>query len=129
MSLYVRSAPLRTKILYVNVGSEADVVGQIPAWVIRVIVDYDVIGSPIPIGTVAEVIGSYAEVESAKPEAARAATADAPDMSGTDFAGEVSVLPGMVEMIMSIIAPGAMADPLSIGVNVRSLGMTGLVFE
>ena len=40
----------RTKILNMNIGSEACVVGEIPPRVIWIFIDDDVVASPIPIG-------------------------------------------------------------------------------
>ena len=120
---------LCAEVLNVDVGAETDVVGEVPADVIRVVVEDDVIGAPIPIRAVTKVIGSYAEKESAEPEAIRTASAKTPDVSATDFAGEVTVRPGMVKVIVGIVASRAMADPLVIGVDVRCIWVVRRVAE
>ncbi len=50
-------------------------------------------------------------------------------MAGTDFTGEVSMLPRVIEVIVRIVRARVMADPLVIGMNVGCLGMSRLVFE
>lgn len=71
----MRCEVLCAEVLDVNVGAEARVVGEVPADVIGIVVDHDVIRSPVPVAAVVEVVGRYAEVESAKPETTRAAAA------------------------------------------------------
>jgi hypothetical protein len=40
-----------------------------------------------------------------------------------EAAGEVPMLPGMIKVIVRIIRAGIVADPLIVGVDVRSVGM------
>jgi hypothetical protein len=47
-----------SKILHVDISSEPDVVGEIPAHVIRIVIDYDLIATLIPVSGVAIVIRS-----------------------------------------------------------------------
>jgi hypothetical protein len=120
---------LLAKILHVDVGSEADVIGEVPAFVVRVVIDYDLIGVPIPATGVAVIVGRDAPEESVKPEALGTSSSEMPNMSAADSPVEASVFPGTVEMIVSIVAPGVMPDPAIIRVYVRSLGMSWLVAE
>jgi hypothetical protein len=78
----------------VDVGSEADVVGEVPAGVVGIVVDDDVVGVPEPSVRVGEVPGGYAEVEAAEPEAGWTSSAETPDVGGAEAAGEVAVLVG-----------------------------------
>jgi hypothetical protein len=48
-------------------------------------------------------------------------------MSAPEPAGEVAVFPGMVEVVVRIVTAGGMADPLVVGVDVRSFRMAFLV--
>jgi hypothetical protein len=50
-------------------------------------------------------------------------------MTATDTAGEAPMLPRMIQMVMRVVAAGIMAHPLSIGMYVRSFGMSCLVVE
>jgi len=52
-----------------------------------------------------------------------------PTMLRPEAAGEVSVLPGMIETIVGIIAASVVSHPFAIGVNVRGIGMTRLIAE
>lgn len=115
------------EILDVAVGAEADVIDQVPAVVIGIVVDYDLVGGPIPVVTKAVVKGCHAEVEAAEPEAFAVAAFDVPLMAAADAACEAAMLPGMIEVIVRIIAPGIVADPLIVGVNVRGLGVSFFV--
>ena len=117
--------PLRAEVLHVDVGSQANVVGKVPANVIRIIVEDDLIGGPIPVAAVADVIGRYAEVESAEPEAARTASAETPDVSAANLTGKVSVLPGMVEMIVRIVRPVSWPTHWSLACTCGASGWPG----
>ena len=117
---------LVTEVFDVDVGSQADVVGQIPAVVIRVCVDYDVVGIPVPIIAVGEVEGRDAPVEIVEPEAIRSTAGKMPDVAAAEAPGEVSVLKRAIEMVVDVAAAGVMANPL-VAVNVWNVGMASLV--
>lgn len=110
-----------------HVGAESRVVGEVPAFVIRIVVDNDVIVVPIPIINVAEIEGSYAEVISAEPEAVGPATTQAPHVTRSDSALEAAMLPGAVEVEPGIAAAIGVANPLVILVNVRSFRVRGFI--
>jgi hypothetical protein len=116
------------EILNVHVGSEAYVVGEIPARVVRIFVDDDLVGVPEPTIDIGQVVGGYAEVEAAKPEAGWAAAAQTPNMRRTKAGGEVPMLPGMVEMIVGIGGTGIVAYPV-VFIDVWGVGMAGVVYE
>src|SRR5689334_8867714 len=110
------------EIFDVAIGAEANVVGEIPAIVVGIVVDHDLVAVPIPIVAVGIVIGCDAEIEAAEPEALAIAAGDAPDVATANAAGEAAMLPGMIEMIVGIITARVVADPLVLVVNVRSVG-------
>ena len=60
---------LAPQVLHVDVGAQSDVVGEIPARVVGIVIDDDVVAVPIPVVDVSQVKRSNAEVEAAKPEA------------------------------------------------------------
>lgn len=105
------------------IGAKANVVGEIPAIVVGIVVDHNLVAVPIPIVAVGIVIGCDAEIEAAEPEAFAIAAGDPPDVATANAAGETAMLPDTIEMIVGIIAAGFVADPLVIVVNVRSVGM------
>jgi len=94
---------------------------------VGVVVDYDLVTIPQPVVAKSNIVGSNAEVKTAKPEARRAAAFNPVDMAAANSTGEVSMFPGMVEMVVSIIRAAVMANPFSVGVNVGSFGMACLI--
>jgi len=48
-------------------------------------------------------------------------------MASTEATCEATVLPGMIEVVVRIVAPGVVADPLAVGMDVRCVGVPGLV--
>src|SRR5579863_7875219 len=112
-----------------DVGAEPDVVGKVPAIVVGVFVNNDVVAIPEPVVAVGEVECADAEVETAEPEAAGSTAAEMPDMTAAEASREVAVFPGMVQMHAGIVASGIVADPLAVGGDVRSVGVSGFVVE
>jgi len=112
---------LLSEILNVNVGAEAGVVGKVPAGVVGVVINDDVVGVPEPAVGVVEVIGGDAEVEAIEEEAAAVSAAETVDIAGAEVAGEVSVGPGLVEVVVVLAA--VVPDPLAVVVNVGGIGM------
>src|SRR5260370_40336153 len=117
------------EILDVDVGAESGVVGQVPAVVVGIVVDDDGIAVPIPVIGVVVIVGSYAEVEAAEPEALAVSSAKGIDVTAAKAAGEAAVFPGMIEVIVRVAATGIMADPSAIVVNVRRIRMIGPIAE
>jgi hypothetical protein len=115
--------------LDVDVGAEPGVVGQVPAVVIGIGVDDDVIAVPQPVTDVIVVVGRYAEVKAIEKEAIAVASAQVVDVSAANAAGEAAVLPRMIEMVVGIVAAGIVTYPLIIVVDVRSFGVVRLVAE
>lgn len=112
-----------------DVGAEANVVGKVPAVVIGVFVDDDIVAIPEPVIAEADVVGSDAKVEAAEPETIGAAPAKVPDVPAPETAGEVPMFPGMVEMIVNVVTAGIVANPFAVGVNVRRVGMASPVVK
>ncbi len=115
------------EIFDVAVGAEADVVGEVPAVVIGIFEDGDLVIGPIPIVAEAVVRRSDAEIEAAEPEARSIAAADAPNVAAAEAAGEAAMLPGMIEVIVGIIAASVVANPFAVGMDVRSFRMANPV--
>ncbi len=118
-----------SKILDVDVGTKPDVISQVPAIVVGVFVDHDIVAIPEPVAAVADVEVGDGEAKTAKPEQARSSAAQMPHMPAAEAAGEASMLPGMIEVIVNVIPAGIVADPLAVGMNVGSIGMPHLVVE
>jgi len=120
---------LWSEVLHVNVSSQSRVVGQIPAVVVGVFVDHDLVAVPEPVSGQGQVKRGHAERPTVKPETAGAASANAPYVAAAESAGEMAVLPGMIKMEAGIIAPGVMPDPGAVVVDMRGLGMAFLVMK
>jgi len=50
-------------------------------------------------------------------------------MTAAEAAGKAAVFPGMVNVIVGIIATGIVADPLVVAMDVRGFRMIGLITE
>src|ERR1700736_1963229 len=97
---------------------------------VGIVIDHDVVSTPVPTAAITNIVGGNREEEAADAEALWATSPKSPNMAPTDGSGKMSVLPRPVDVIVRIGAAGVMPDPLVIlGVNVRSLGMPGLVSE
>ena len=115
------------EILDMDVSAEADVVGEVPAVMVWVVVNYELVGAPVPAVAETVVSGGHVEIETTEPEALAVATFDAKYVALADASGEAAMLPGMLKVIVGIIAAGIVAYPFVVGVNVRSFGVAGSV--
>jgi hypothetical protein len=107
----------------VDVGAQSRVVGEIPAFVVGVIVDHDIVAIPIPVIAIGQVKRGDAEVETAKPESAGIAAFDAPPVSTAEATVEAAMFPRMLKVEACVFAPGIVPDPFAVAVDVRSFGM------
>src|ERR1700739_3911010 len=114
---------------YVYIGSQPHVVSQVPAVVVGILVDDDVVAIPPPVVAEADVIRRNAEVETAKPKAIRAASLQVPGMPATEAAPKAAMLPGVIKVIVAIIVAGVVTDPLAIGMNMGRVRMSLVVVE
>ena len=111
-----------------DIGAEAGVIREVPAWVIGIVVQHDVIAVPQPIVGVVVVVRRDAPEITSEPETVAASAFDAINVIAANFAAEVSVFPNVVLVVTSIVAASVMADPLIVlSMNVRSFGMAWLV--
>ena len=95
-----------------DVGAEADVVGEVPADVVGVFVNDDLIGIPKPAVAEADVKRrDTLKFKPAEPEPARTAAPQMPDVAFAEAAGKVAVLPRMIEMVVNIVLARIMAYP------------------
>jgi len=108
----------------VNVGAQADIVGEIPAVVVGIVVDDDVVSVPIPVAAVRSIKRCDSEVVTSEPEAVGASTNDAPDVVAPEATLITSVFPGMIEVETFVIPAPIMAHPFAVTMDVRGLGMT-----
>jgi hypothetical protein len=114
-------------VLDVDVRSKPDVISQVPAVVVGVLVNRDIVAIPEPVVAEADVEIGNGEAKTTEPEQARASAAQMPHMAAAEAAGEASMFPGMIEMIVSIIPARFVANPFAVGMNVGSVGMPRFV--
>jgi len=110
-----------------HIRPKPHVIGQVPAGVVRILVENDVVGAPQPSIAKWVIVGRDAEVETAKPKPRRTASAQVPYMLGPKAAVEMSMLPRMVEMVVWVVRPGVMTDPLAASIDVGRVGVSRLV--
>ena len=96
---------------------------------IGVFVDDDVVVIPKPVVAESDVIRGDAEVEATEPETVWPSATEMPDVATAEAAGEAPVLPGIVDVVVRIVAAGVMADPFAVGVYVRGVGVPGAIVE
>jgi hypothetical protein len=111
----------------VNVNPQPHVIGEVPAEVVWIVINHDLVRIPEPVITKAVLVWGNAKVEAAKPEALPVPSYKPKDMAGTEPSREVPVLPRMIEMVVRIITAGVMPDPLIVRIDVRGVRVPGLV--
>ena len=100
---------------------------------IGILVNHDLVGIPQPVTAIAQVERRDAEVETSEPESRRASPGQVPDVMRTESAGEMAVLPGMIQVVVRIAAAAIVPDPLAVRMNVGSIRMAvfirkGMIF-
>jgi len=124
-SEFRNSGSLLPEIVHVGVGPQPGVVREIPADVVRIVVDRDVIAVPEPVVDIGELPRRDAEEEAVEKEAI---SVSSPEPEWTpEPARETPVLKGMIEVEASITPAGIVSDPPAIGVNVGRVGMPRFV--
>jgi hypothetical protein len=114
-----------SQILDVSVRPESRVVCKIPAWMIGVVIDHNLIASPAPVGDDVVVVWRDVPVEAIKPEPLPVTSLKPEDMLGSDTTGKTSVFPGSGNLVMRIAGTAFMAYPLIVlCMNVRRFRMT-----
>ena len=111
-----------------NVGTEPCVIGQVPADMVRIIIDHYVIGVPKPTVHIRIVPRGNAPEPAVEPEAVAVAAFKPPNMPRAEAAVPVPVLPGMVHVEVGIVAARVVADPHP-AVHMRCVRMVGMVAE
>jgi len=92
---------------------------------IGIVINHDVIAIPQPVGAIAEIESRDREEKPADRESIVVAAVQSPHMTRPPAARKVAVLPGMIEVIVRIIASAVMAyPPIAIGVHMGSSGVS-----
>ena len=111
----------------VNVYAQPNVIEEIPANVVWVVVNHDLVTGPKPVTAVVIVGWCNAEIEAAEPEALPAPSPQPEDMAGAKAAPEAPMFPRMIEVVPGIISAGIVSDPLTVPMNVRGVWMSSAV--
>ena len=113
-----------------NVGTEPRVIRQVPAGMVGIVINDDVVVVPIPVVAVTNVRRSDAEEKAAEPEPLRTTTSEPVDVARANPSPKMSVLPGMIEVVTRVIAACVVSDPaIRVGVHVRGVGVSCLLGE
>jgi hypothetical protein len=92
---------------------------------VRVLVNHDLITSPVPVRDDVVIVRGDVPVEIVEPEAFPVSTAEPEYMLRSKPAGEASVCPRLIEVEVGIPGATVMSDPLIVrSVNVRDFRMT-----
>src|ERR1019366_9219610 len=95
---------------------------------VGVLVDHDLSASPVPARDDVVIVRRDVPVEIVKPEAFQVSSRKVEYMLRSKATGAASVCPRLIEVVMRIVGPTIMSDPLIIrGLNVRNVRMTFLV--
>ena len=110
-----------------HISPEPHVIGQVPANVIRIVIDHDLVRVPQPSIAEGDVRRGYVPRPSVEPETRRAAACDVPHMARAKAAAEMPMLPGVIQVIVRIILPRVMSNPMVGVIDMRSIRMSGLI--
>src|SRR5664280_294230 len=117
-----------SQVFDVSVCAQARVVCKIPAGVVRVLVDHDLIASPVPAHDDVVIVRGDVPVEIIEPEAFPVSARQHEYMLRSKATGEASVRPRLILVVMGIVGATVMSHPLIVtGVNVGKFRMTFLV--
>jgi hypothetical protein len=107
----------------VSISAQPGVISQVIARVVRIFIDHDVVTIPEPIIDKAVIVRRNTEVGAIKPESIPVTSPKVKLMPTTEAAREASMFPGMFHMVVGIVPPGIMSNPVTVCVNVRSFRM------
>ena len=111
-----------------SVRAQPRVVGKIPANMVWILVDHDLIASPVPTRNDVEIVRGDIPVEIIEPEALRVSSRKHEYMLRSKTAAEMSVCPWLSEMVMRIGSATIVPNPfIVLRVNVRNVRMALLV--
>lgn len=96
---------------------------------VRIIVENNLVAAPVPVADIANVHRRNAEVEAVEPEPLRTAAYQSPHMVRPEAAGEMTVLPWMVQVEARIVVAHVVAHPRLTAIHMRRLRMTRLIVE
>ena len=118
---------LATQVLDVHIDTEPRIVSEIVARVVWIIVQNNVVAGQVPTVHVRQVGPCNAEIEAVEEESVGTASTQPVDVTATNMARVVPVLPRPIQMVSR--AATLVTNPASARVNVRRIGMTRRVVK
>jgi len=115
-----------SQVLHMNVGAKPYVVGQVPANVVWIVVDDDLVAVPQPAVAESDVRCGYVPGPAVEPEPRRPASTNAPNMAGAKAACEPPMLERVVHMIAGVITAGIVTHPGLAVIDVGTFGWPAL---
>jgi len=79
-----------------HVSTKPNVVGKVPARMIGVVVDNDLVAIPEPAAAIVDVVGRHAEEKTAEVETVRTPARQSVDVVAANRSAETPVFPGVV---------------------------------
>src|SRR5579859_549284 len=111
-----------------HISPQPDVIRQIPAVMVRIVIEDDLVRIPQPAIAERDVIRRYAEIKSAEPETSRSAACQPPVVAWPKTAGESPMLPWMIQVVVWVTAARIVAHP-TIMIYMRSVGVSLMIAE
>jgi len=108
-----------------RVSACALVIRQIPTRMIRIVVNHDRIGTPVPIAHIIQFEWSHREIPIVEPEPGGSAARQTPDMTRSKTACKPAMLKGPIHVKTRIVPALIVSDPGS-AVDMRGWGMSGV---
>src|ERR1700722_10438286 len=108
-----------------HIGAEAHIVGKIPAHMVGVLINHNLIRVPEPVIAEGQIGRGHRPVPAVEPEPARTAATNPPYVTGTKATGKVAMLPRLIEMVVRIAGTAIVPNPL-LALHMRSSRMAGL---
>jgi hypothetical protein len=94
---------------------------------VGILVNYYLVRIPKPIIAKGKVVGGNTKVEPVKPKTLPVSSAKPEDMARAEPAREVPMLPRMIEVVVRVTSARIMPHPLSVRMDVRGVGVPGLI--
>src|SRR2546427_10905669 len=106
-----------------NVSAQPRVISQVPALVVWVLIDHDVVTVPHPVVDVGVVVRCNAKEEAVNIKPPSVSSLEPKDRVAAEAASEASVFERMIDAVVTIVTAGIMPDPVVVVFNVGSFPM------
>src|SRR5579862_3470916 len=102
-----------------HIGAEPHVVGKVPAVMVRIGIEHNIVAVPEPAVYKIVIVGSNLEEEAAEFKSVPVSATKPEYMIRADWTGKMSMLPWAINMIVGIVSAAVVADPpVVFGMNV-----------